>query len=78
MAISLSDDIHAIITQAASPIVPGERDRFLSELVTEPSSPPAARGRPAVDENGEFLGSLTPSESYFLSSWPFDCVDPLE
>ena len=31
------------------------------------SSPPAARGRPAVNENGGFLGSLGPGESYFLS-----------
>jgi hypothetical protein len=32
------------------------------------SSPPAARGRPALDENGGFLGSLGPGESYFLSN----------
>ena len=31
------------------------------------SSPPAARGRPAMNENGGFLGSLGPGEYYFLS-----------
>ena len=44
-------------------------NRSLSVVVCEDefSSPPAARGRPAVNENGGFLGSLGPGKSYFLS-----------
>ncbi len=48
---------------------PQEACRF-SAFGYRSSSPPAARGRLAADENGRSLTSLGPSESYFLSRTP--------
>ena len=48
------------MADSLDPLGPGD-SYFLS------GSPPAARGRPAVDENGGFLASLERGQSYFLS-----------